>query len=135
LGATDVTLPRLVATAVLVLVWAANVLGLRPTLALTYLTAAMLLVPLGVFIVLPYLTGDWSSSSFTSNVSFGSGGWKLVLVWLYIMCWTSLGVETCATFTPEYRHRARDAARALRAAALFSLAVFVLLPLGAVGAA
>jgi amino acid transporter len=136
LGVTDVTLPRLIAAGVLVLVWAANVLGLRPTLLLTYLTAGLLLVPLAVFMFLPYLTGDWSSASFTSNLSLGSGSsWKLVLVWLYIMCWTSLGVEVCATFTPEYRNRARDAARALRMAALFSLGVFVLLPLGAVGTA
>ena len=51
------------------------------------------------------------------------------------MCWTSLGVETCATFTPEYRDGARAAARALRVAALVSLGVFVLLPLGAAGTA
>jgi amino acid transporter len=51
------------------------------------------------------------------------------------MCWTSLGVEACATFTPEYHDPVRDSARALRAAALVSLVVFVLLPLGAAGAA
>ena len=129
LGAVDVTFARLVAALVLVVVWAANILGLRPTLWVAYTAAAMLVVPLAVFMFLPYLTGDWSSATFTDPAS----DWRLAVVWLYIMCWTSLGVEVCATFTPEYRNGARDAARALRAAALFSLAVFVLLPLGTAG--
>lgn len=138
LGPVDVTFPRVVAAGVLVLVWAANTLGLRPTMWLAYATAAMLLVPLAAFMVLPFLTGDWSSASFTGTLDDPGqpwGGWKLALVWLYVMCWTSLGVEACATFTPEYRDPVRDAARALRAAALFSLVVFVLFPLGAAGAA
>lgn len=131
LGPVDVTFPRLVATAVLLGVWAANVLGLRPTLWLAYATAALLLVPLTAFIAVPHVVGEWSSATFTSP----DWDWRLIAVWLYIMCWTSLGVEVCATFTPEYRDGPRDAARALRAAALFSLVVFVLFPLGAAGTA
>lgn len=138
LGVVDITFPRLVGAAVIVAVWAANALGLTPTLWVAYVTGAMLVIPLVVFIVVPYATGDWSASTFTSRLGDPGqewGGTRLALVWLYIMCWTSLGVETCATFTPEYRRGARDAARALRVAALLSLGVFVLLPLGAVGAA
>lgn len=131
LGVVDITFARLVAALVLVAVWAANILGLRPTLWLAYAAAALLIVPLAVFMFLPYLTGEWSSATFTNP----AGDWRLAVVWLYIMCWTSLGVEVCATFTPEYRNGSRDAAKALRAAALFSLAVFVLLPLGAAGTA
>ena len=131
LGAVDITFARLVAAGVLVGVWAANVLGLRPTKWLAYACAAMLVVPLAAFMFLPFLSGDWSSSTFTGS----DGGFRLAVVWLYIMCWTALGVELCATFTPEYRDGARDAARALRAAALFSLAAFILFPLGAAGTA
>ena len=57
----------------------------------------------------------------------------LVIVWLYIMCWSSYGFECCATFAPEYKDPARDTAKALRAAAVFSIFVYGLLPLGAVG--
>ena len=137
-GFVDVTFPRLVAAGVLVLVWAANMLGLRPTMWVAYVTAAMLLVPLAAFMLLPFVTGEWSAASFTGALDDAGqpwGGWKLALVWLYVMCWTSLGVETCATFTPEYRDPIRDSARALRAAAVFSLVVFVVFPLGAAGAA
>lgn len=138
LGPVDVTFPRVVAAGVLILVWAANTLGLRPTMWVAYVTAAMLVVPLAGFMVLPFVTGEWSSSSLTGALDDAGqpwGGWKLAIVWLYVMCWTSLGVEACATFTPEYRDPVRDAARALRAAALFSLVVFVVFPLGAAGAA
>lgn len=138
LGILDVTFPRLVGAALVVAVWAANVLGLTPTMWLAYVTGAMLMVPLVVFMVVPYLTGEWSASTLTGHLGDAGqdwGGARLAVVWLYIMCWTSLGVETCATFTPEYRRGARDAIRALRAAAGVSLAVFVLLPLGAAGAA
>ncbi len=134
----DLTFPRLVAAGLVVAVWVANVLGLAPTLWLAYVTAAMLTVPLVVFMAVPYLTGDWSSATLSWKLGQAGqawGGGKLAVVWLYIMCWTSLGVETCATFAPEYRRGARDASLALRAAALFSLAVFVLLPLGAAGSA
>jgi amino acid transporter len=135
-GPAELDLGRAIALGLVVAVWAANVLGLRPTLRLAYAAGALVLAPLLVFIVAPYLTGDFSSGSFTWGLGDAGqewGGWKLAVVWLYVMLWTSLGVEVCATFTPEYRDGPRDAARALRAAALLSLAVFVLLPLGAVG--
>lgn len=137
LAGVDLTFPRVVAVGVLVAVWAANVLGLTPTLWVAYGTAAMLLVPLAVFSVGPFVAGEWSSETLSGVVGGGGewGGWKIAVVWLYVMLWTSLGVEACATFTPEYRRGARDAAIALRAAALFSLGVFVLFPLGAAGAA
>jgi amino acid transporter len=123
--------PDAIAAATLVAVWLPNILGIRPTIRLARVTAAMLLVPLAVLCVGPWLSGDWQAS----NLSWGLGhdGLKVAIVWLYVMLWTSLGVETCATFAPEYRDPVRDTARALRASALFSLVVFVLLPLGTAG--
>jgi len=56
-----------------------------------------------------------------------------VIVWLYVMCWSSYGMECCATFAPEYRDTARDTGKALRVAAIFGVIVYGLLPLGAVG--
>jgi hypothetical protein len=41
------------------------VLGLWPTLRLAYAAGALVLAPLLVFIVAPYLTGDFSTASFT----------------------------------------------------------------------
>src|SRR5262249_58730437 len=61
------------------------------------------------------------------------GGWQLALVWLYIMGWSAYGVETCATFAREYKDTVRDTNLALKTAALFSLVVYILLPLGVTG--
>jgi amino acid transporter len=135
-GFVDITFARVVAAGLVVAIWAANTAGLRPTLLVAYATAAALAVPLVVFALVPYFTGDWDPSRLTWGLGAEGqewGGWRLAIVWLYVMLWTSLGVETCATFAPEYGDPVRDTTRALRAAALFCLAVFVLLPLGVTG--
>jgi len=134
LGFVDFTFPILVALVVVVALWAINRTGVEMTMRFAYITGGLLLIPLFVFVALPYVSGEWKASNLSWNLG-GAGGSSLqnALVWLYIMSWTSFGVEVCATFTPEYRNGARDTSRALKAAALFSLAVFVLLPLGVTG--
>src|SRR5205814_7474394 len=117
-------------------IWGFNVAGMRPAVWVGYVTGALLLIPLAVIMFLPYITGDWHSSNLHNNIDWGSTGntgWTLVIVWLYVMCWSSYGMECCATFAPEYRDTERDTAMALRAAALFGVLVYSLLPLGAVG--
>lgn len=129
----ELTFPKLVAVVVLVVLWAVNMVGLQITLRLAYITGAMLMIPLFAFIVLPYFTGDWSAEALTWRLGSDGQGVRTALVWLYVMAWTAFGVETCAAFAPEYRDGPRDTSRALKAAALFSLGVFVLLPLGVTG--
>jgi amino acid transporter len=83
--------------------------------------------------VLPYFTGDWESSNMTWALDDPGqpwGGWKVALVWLFVMGWSAYGVEACATFAPEYKDTVNDTSLALRSSALFSLAVYALLPLG-----
>jgi amino acid transporter len=129
--------PDLSAAGAVLAVWVPNVLGIAPTLRLTYATAAMLLVPLAALLVGPWLGGDWRADNLSWGLGEAGQGWgglETAIVWLYVMLWTSLGVEACATFGPEYRRPGRDAVRALRVSALFSLAVFALLPLGLAGA-
>jgi amino acid transporter len=121
--------PHVIAIVVIAVVWAINIFGIRPAVWLAYVTGALLMIPLFVFIVLTYLTGDWSSS----NITWELHDWKTAVVWLYIMGWSAYGVETCAAFAPEYKDTVRDTSLALRSAALFSLAVYILLPLGVGG--
>jgi amino acid transporter len=132
-GPVDAGLPHVIAAGVIVGVWLVNIFGIKPAVWLAYITGAMLLIPLAVFIVLPYFTGDWESSNMTWALDDPGqpwGGWKVALVWLFVMAWSAYGVEACATFAPEYQDTARDTALALRSSALFSLAVYALLPLG-----
>ena len=134
----DLGLGHLIGAGLILGVSTLNLFGLRPAVWLSYLTGALLMVPLVVFIVLPYISGDWARANMTWELG-GSGqewgGWKLAIVWLYLMAWSSYGVEACATFGPEYRDTPRDASRALRVSALFSLAVYALLPVGVTGTA
>ncbi|MDQ3866520.1 MAG: APC family permease [Actinomycetota bacterium] len=127
--ADNLGLPHVIAVVVIVLVWLFNIFGVRPSVWVAYATGALLMIPLAVFIVLPYLTGDWESANMTWEVP----DWKTAVVWLYIMGWSAYGVETCAAFAPEYKETVRDTTLALRSAALFSLAVYFLLPLGLTG--
>jgi amino acid transporter len=128
-GAVDAGFAHVIAIVVIAVVWAINIFGIRPAVWMAYLTGALLMIPLFVFIVLTYLTGDWASGNMEWNIT----DWKTAVVWLYIMGWSAYGVETCAAFAPEYKDTVRDTTLALRSAAMFSLAVYILLPLGVAG--
>jgi amino acid transporter len=130
MGFITLDFPKMVGAALIVLVWAFNIFGVRPAVWFGYVTGALLMIPLTVFIVLPYFTGDWS----TSNLDWGAlddpGGLRLGIVWLYLMAWSAYGVEACAVFAPEYKDTIRETPLALKTSALFSLLVYALLPLG-----
>ena len=104
------------------------------------------MIPLFVFMILPFLNGDFDSANLTWGALDGTAGagdeatsvstWEIVrlsMVWLWIMAWSSWGVDTCATFAPEYKDTVNDTKLALRSACMFTLAVYILLPLGLVG--
>jgi len=133
-GFVNVGLPHFIAAGLIILVWAFNIFGIRLAVWFAYVTGLLLMIPLAVFIIGPFVTGNWHAS----NLHFGMGATplslKLALVWLYVMGWSSYGVETCAAFAPEYRDTVRDTNLALKSAALFSLIVYALLPLGITGA-
>ena len=127
-----IDLPSAIAIAMLLLVWAFNVRGIRSTVWFSYVTGVLLMIPLTVLMVAPYVTGDWAAANLTWTVG-ENGGVALALTWLYFMGWSAYGFEACATVAPEYRDTARDTPRALRGSAAFSVAVYLLLPLGVGG--
>ncbi len=121
--------PILIGVAAIVIVWLFNIFGVRPAVWFGYVTGALLLIPAFVLMFLPYITGDWHSSNMQWEVGT-NGGFFLAVTWLYFMCWSSYGFEAVASFAPEYHNTAVDTPLALRASALFSIVVYVLLPLG-----
>jgi amino acid transporter len=125
----DLNLAVVLGMALIVTVWLFNVYGVRPAVWFGYVTGGLLCIPAFVLMFMPYITGDWAGSNLDFNIG-ANGGLALALVWLYFMCWSSYGIEVVATFAPEYRDTQRDTRMALRAAALFSALVYVLLPLG-----
>jgi len=121
--------PIIIGVAAIVIVWLFNIFGVRPAVWFGYVTGGLLLIPAFVLMFMPYITGDWSSSNMTSEIT-ANGGFFLAITWLYFMCWSSYGFECVAAFAPEYHNTEKDTPLALRAAALFSIVVYVLLPLG-----
>ena len=128
-----ITPANLIGIGIVLAVWLFNVFGVKPSLAVGYVTGVLLMIPLAVFIIVPYFTGDWSSSNITFEDVASNGQFSLFgisMMWLFIMCWSAYGIEVCASFAPEYHDTKRDTALALRSSAIFSLAVYILLPLG-----
>jgi amino acid transporter len=145
-GGAEIGLPHLIAIGLILAVWLFNVRGIRVAVGFGYLAGILLMIPLFVFMVLPFLNGDFSSSNLTWGSLDGTAGsgadavsvstWEVVrlsLVWLWLMAWSSWGVDTCATFAPEYKDTANDTKLALRSACIFTLVVYTLLPLGLIG--
>jgi amino acid transporter len=135
-GPVDIGLPHLIAIGLILGVWLFNILGTRVGVTINYLAGILLTIPLFCFMFLPFLNGDFDSGNLTYKLDDGGlawGGWQLALVWIWIMIWSAGGVDTCATFAPEYKDTVRDTRKALLSAAIFSLIVYTLLPLGMVG--
>jgi amino acid transporter len=135
-GGASFGLSQAVAIGVIVLVWLFNVFGTRVGVTFAYLAGLLLMIPLFCFTFLPYMTGDFDSANLTMKLNDGGlpwGGVQLAIVWIWIIIWSAGGSDACATFAPEYKDTVNDTKLALRSASLFTLAVYILLPLGLVG--
>lgn len=137
-GTVKVGLPQLIGIGLILAVWLFNVRGTRVGVTFGYVAGVLLMIPLFVMMIVPFLSGSFDSANLVNNLgSEGQawGGLQLALVWLWLMSWSAWGVDVCATFAPEYKDTVRDTKLALRSAALFSLFVYILLPIAFVGGA
>jgi len=127
-------LPILIGIGLILAVWVFNVVGMRIGLWVGYVTGALLIVPLAVLMFGGYFTGNFHGSNLTFNFGSSSGDAVLLaLTWMYFMGWSSYGFEAVATFAPEYQKPRRDLPTGLMTAAVFSILVYALLPLGTGG--
>lgn len=128
IGPIELSLPIVIGIGVILFMYLINIIGVRMTMAFVYITAGILMIPLFAFIVLPLFSGNWTPAELTWNLH-GIEGLRKALVWLYIMAWTTFGIEVCATFAPEYKDSVKDTTRAIKAAVLFCMGVFFLIPI------
>jgi amino acid transporter len=129
--------PQFVATFVIVGVWLLNVLGVRALAVSSKVLGTLLMIPLAIFMFGPFVTGHWSGAHLHYHVTpTGVHGTSAIflIVWLYLMGWTTYGLEIVATFTPEFRSPQTDFPRALRWCTIITGATFVLIPLATGGA-
>ncbi len=131
-GVVHITAANLIGIGCVVAVWLLNIFGIRPAVWISYVTGVGLLVPLLLVSFGPYIEGKWHSANMTWNLH-GYSGFKLAMVYLFLMAWNTYGVEVAASFAPEYHNTRRDTALALRSGATFALLAAVLFPLGMSG--
>jgi len=134
IGNNHIGLSDSIAIGLIIAVWLFNIFGVKPSLWVGYITGILLMVPLVIFMIVPFVNGDYHSANMTWAIGGQWGGLRVAFVWLFLMCWSAYGIEVCASFAPEYHDTKRDTAIALRTAATFSLLVYVILPMGVTGA-
>ncbi|TDB85924.1 APC family permease [Actinomadura sp. KC216] len=133
LGPVDAGLGHALGVASLVFVSWLNMRGIKFTALLAkilgHASAALILI----FTLGPFLLGEFSTDGLTWKLTGGIEGWHVAVVFLFLFAWSAYGTEVCATFTPEYEHPKTDTPKALRLAALVTLAGSTLSPLGIAG--
>ena len=129
-------LPHIIGIVCLISVWMLNVFGIRPTVNINKALGVLSVALISLLIIGPFITGEFDAGRLTWGLGADGQAWggvRLALVFLFIFGWTAYGTEICATFAPEYRDAKRDTSMALRTAAMFTLLVATLLPLGLSG--
>jgi amino acid transporter len=138
LGPLDLTwgLAQFIGTGMIVLVWLLNVYGAKVLAVSSYVLGAMLMIPLAIFMFGPFLSGQWSTAAMSYHMTpDGSVGhdWTYFIVWLYLMGWSTYGIEIVATFVPEFKDPERDTPRAIRWCSIITAATFFMMPLATGG--
>ncbi len=119
---------------IILAVWIFNVVGMTVGLWVGYVTGALLIIPLVVLMFGGYISGTFHGARMTFNFPADSGSAALLaLTWMYFMGWSAYGFEAVATFGPEYHKPKHDVPTGLKTAALFSVLIYALVPLGTGG--
>jgi amino acid transporter len=140
----DFTVPRLIGFGVILACWVFNISGMRPAVWFSYVTGAMMLLPVGVIAVGAFVTGDFSNHAVDQNLlggtldayGYGTGTFNkfaLIMVWLYIVGWSTYGPEAPATFAPEFKDTKNDTRKALISVGALNVLLACLLPIAVVG--
>ncbi|MGH2856377.1 MAG: APC family permease, partial [Solirubrobacteraceae bacterium] len=128
------SLPIFIGIGIILSVWIFNVIGMRIGLWVGYVTGALLMIPLVVLMFGGYVSGEFHDVNMTFNFGGSAGDMALLaLTWMYFMGWSGYGFEAVATFAPEYQKPRHDLPTGLMTAAVFSVLVYALLPLGTGG--
>src|SRR5881392_3594620 len=115
-GVVHLQLFNFIGIGCIVVVWLFNIFGVRPFAWFTYVTGVLMLIPVTFLIIGPLVSGNWHAHNVHWALASNQwGGVKIALVYLFIMYWSSNGVEVGATFTPEYKSH-KESTIALRSA-------------------
>ena len=135
---------QLIGVMCIVLCWVFNIRGMRPAVGLSYVVGALMILPILVIAIGGFITGDFSnhqinSDFLASNVSFYGDSptffnqFVMIMVWLYILGWSTYGPEAGATFAPEYKDTVNDTRKALASVGALNVFLSILLPIVVLG--
>ena len=121
-----------------------NIRGMRPAVWFSYVVGALMILPVGAIAIGAFITGDFSNHQINSNflaetpTLYGDPGngfhqFALVMVWLYIIGWSTYGPEAAATFAPEYKDTKNDTRKALAVTGAINVMLACLLPIAVLG--
>jgi amino acid transporter len=139
-----ITAPRLIGLSVILACWTFNILGMRPAVWFSYATGAMMLLPVFVIAFGAFVTGDFNNNTLDLNtmsdtlVGYGYDASSfnklaLIMVWLYIIGWSTYGPEAPATFAPEFKDTKNDTRKALVSVGGLNVILSILLPIAVIG--
>lgn len=140
LGTSHVGLPHLIAAVAIIGIFLLNVGGMKPVVRTNKLFGIVLGLLAVVCLIGPLFTNQvhLSNLHWTLDNSGGIPAWEKILIWSFIVSWTSYGTEVCATFAPEYDNPRRNLVLSLLSSSFLVLVIVVLsaviLP-GAIGQA
>ena len=137
-----INLVSLIATGFLLLTFALQHHGVARAANFQKILGLACMTPLLLVGLVPLLTGDLPTENLfpllpmikdaAGNFAFGSWdtlGLTLLAGAMFGAGWSTYGFETAVCYTREFRDPARDTARALFAAGLLCMAIFILVPL------
>ena len=120
------------AAALLLLVFAAQHRGILETARIQMVMGLAVLVPLLVVGVVPLLTGDIASGSFSPFVpitgAWDSEGWSWFAGGLFLAAWSAYAFETAICYTREFKNPATDTPRAIFSAGAVCVVIYILVP-------
>ena len=148
LGFIDVTWPRVIGAVCIASCFLFNIRGMRPAVWFSYVTGAMMIIPVLALALIPLVNGDITSHAL--NVSFiepsvlfydestatsasGFSQVAMIIVWFWVIAWSTYGPEAPATFAPEFVDTRNDTRWAIASTGALNVVLSLLLPLTIVG--
>jgi amino acid transporter len=115
-----------------------NWFGLKDGAILSYILAAVSLIPLAILTIAPFATGHVDMVNITGNWLPADWSWDmhhiLILFGIFAIAqWSACGWETAAIYGPEYKKPSRDVPKALYACGIICFFSYVLVEAAVIG--
>jgi amino acid transporter len=140
----DITGPRIIGLICILACYIFNVRGMRPAVWFSYVVGALMLLPVATIAFGAFITGSFNNFTVSGNnidatnefYGYGTGtfdSFALIMVWLYIIGWSTYGPEAPATFAPEFVDTKNDTRIAIATTGGLNVVLSLLLPIAVIG--